>query len=326
MSPRPVRKRVALAAILAVGMLVATACSRPGAPGASYPARDVQVIVPYPAGSAIDATTRALVEIINDQDKLGGRIQVVNREGGAGSVGTTAALNAKPDGYTIGIVPDGPLTLIPHTEEVSYDPEAVTVLSEVTTSPVLFAVPDDSPYQDVGDLVDAAKADPEAITIAEGPLNYAIPAQKFEQLTDTRFKHVKFDGDQATVTALLGHNVDVGVMQLAGVMPQLKSGKLRVLAVASADSIDLAPDIPTFGSQGTDLEWEAYNVVVAPQGLPGEVQKKLADVFSSAVNSVEFADAARTLGLVVSGADGETAKARLTQKSEEAADLLAPPR
>src|SRR5262245_42059469 len=108
------RKRGTLVAVLAVCLLAATACNRPGG-AANYPVRDIQVIVPYPAGSAIDATTRALVDVINKKGGLGKRMQVVNKEGGAGSVGTTAALNAKADGYTIGVVPDGPLTLIPHT-------------------------------------------------------------------------------------------------------------------------------------------------------------------------------------------------------------------
>lgn len=321
--PTRTRRRTVLTAIAAAGVLVTAACGGPPGQG-TYPTRDVQVIVPYPAGSSIDTTTRALAEVINDQDALGRRVQVVNREGGAGSVGTTTALNAKPDGHTIGIVPDGPLTLIPHTEDVSYDPETVSVISQVTTSPILFVVPAGSPYQRVADLVGAAKASPESITIGEGPLNYAIPARKFEELTDTRFKHVKFDGDQATTTALLGENVDVGVMQLAGAVAHLESGKLRALGVASAEAIDLAPDIPTFVEQDVELEWEAYNVVVAPPDLPDDIREKLAEVFGSAIESEEFATAARNLGLVVSGADGETARTRLAEKSAAAADLVAP--
>ncbi len=325
MSARPVgkRNRAGLrAAIAVVGVLVTAACG--GQAGqAAYPTRDIQVIVPYPAGSAIDTTSRALAEVINEEGKLGRRVQVVNRAGGAGSVGTTAVLNAKPDGHTVGIVPDGPLTLIPRTEKVSYDPAAITVISEVTTSPILFAVPGDSPYKDIGDLVAAAKARPGTITIAEGPLNYAIPAQKFEQLTGTRFKHVKFDGDQATVTAMLGGNVDVGVMQLAGGMAQMASGKIRGLAIASAEPIGLAPNIPTFTAQQIDLQWEAYNVVIAPKGLPADVERKLGEAFGSAIKSQKFAEAARKLGLVVSGADGATAKARLDEKTA-AAELPAP--
>ncbi|GAA1655619.1 tripartite tricarboxylate transporter substrate binding protein [Nonomuraea maheshkhaliensis] len=316
------RGRAALPALLAAVVLVLAACGAPAAQG-GYPTRNVQLIVPYPAGSAIDATARALVEIVNGEGKLGRRVQVVNREGGAGAVGTTATLGAKPDGHTIGLVPDGPLTLLPRTEQVSYDPEAISVISEVTTSPVLFVVPGESPYKSVADLVAAAKAKPGAVTIAEGPLNYAIPAGKFEQLTGTRFKHVKFDGDQATVTALIGGNVEVGVMQLAGGMAQLKAGKLRALAIASAEPIELAPEIKTFKQQDVALEWEAYNVVIAPKGLPGDAQRELNEVFGSAVKSPKFAEAARKLGLVVSGADGETAKARLAKKTAEAANLIA---
>lgn len=319
------RRRAAMPAILAAGVLAAAACGGP--PGqAAYPARDVQIVVPYPAGSSIDTTTRALAEVINDQGKLGKRVQVVNREGGAGSVGTTATLNAKPDGYTVGILPDGPLTLVPHTEEVSYDPRNVSVLSEVTISPVLFVVPADSPYRDLRDLIDAAKARPGSITLGEGPLNYAVPAEKFEQLTNTRFRHVSFDGDQATTTALLGENLDVGVMQLAGAFAQLESGKVRALGIASAERIDLAPDVPTFAEQGVDLEWEAYNVVVAPPGLPDAISTKLSEVFGSAVTSAPFRQAAKKLGLVVSGADSAAATKRLTDKSAAAADLLAPSR
>ena len=314
-------RRRGFAVVLAAAALLATSCDRPANEG-EYPARDVQLIVPYPAGSAIDTTARALADVINSDGTFGKRIQVVNREGGGGSVGTTATLNAKPDGYTIGLVPDGPLTLLPHAEEVSYDPDAATVLGEVTTSPVIFVVPADSPYRSIDDLVQAAKAKPKTLTMGDGPLNYSIPAKKFEQLTGTQFKHVKFDGDQATVTALLGNNIDVGVMQLAGAVAQLKAGKVRALGIASAEPIDIAKDVPTFTDQDVDLEWEAYNVVIAPPDLPKAIQKKLTDTLTKAVKSDKFTAASRKLGLVVSGQDGATAKSRLTDKSAEAADIL----
>ncbi|TDD81470.1 tripartite tricarboxylate transporter substrate binding protein [Actinomadura darangshiensis] len=322
MKARPVGKpRSAVLLVTLACALVTAACD--GSPAQqAYPARDVQLIVPYPAGSAIDTTARALADVIGAQHKLGRRVQVVNRAGGAGSVGTTAALNAKPAGYTIGLVPDGPLTLIPQTEKVPYDAKAATVLSEVTTSPVLFAVPGDSPFKNVGDLVAAAKARPDAVTIGDGPLNYTIPARKFEQLTGTRLKHVKFDGDQATTTALLGGNIDVGVMQLAGGMAQLKSGKLRALAIATAERVGLASDVPTFVEQNVQLQWQAYNVVVAPEDLPAKVEQKLSTAINSAIKDPKFAQTAQKLGLVVSGADGKAAKARLAEKTTAAASLL----
>lgn len=320
--PTPKARRALPVAVVALA-LAASACGglRPDRAD-EYPARDVQVVVPYPAGSGIDTTTRALVDIVNDQGDLGQRLQVVNKEGGAGSVGTTSILNADPDGYTIGVVPDGPLTLVPQTEDVAYDPNQITVLSEIITSPIMFVVPDGSPYQSLDDLIDAATADPSTITIAEGPLNYAIPADKVEQETEARFKHVDFDGDGATTTALLGNNVDVGVMQLASALPQLESGKLRALAITSGETVDLVPDVPTFKSLGIDLVWDAYNVAVAPDGLPSEVEDELVSVIGDAVASPEFADAAEELGLIVSGADPDAATTHLEEKYAFSSTIL----
>jgi len=312
-----------LTAVLVVAALTAAGCGSNSEAGASgYPKRDVQVVVPYPAGSGIDTTTRAIVDIINKNGDFGRRLQVVNREGGAGVVGTTAVLNAKPDGYTVGVVPDGPLTLVPQTQKVSYDPAKITVIEELISGPIMFVVPDSSPYASLDDLIAAAKQKPSQITIGEGPLNYRIPVDVVEDQADAAFKRVKFDGDQATTTALLGDNVDVGVMQLASALPQLSSGKLRALAITSAETVDLAPDIPTFASQGIDLEWLAYNHVIAPAGLDADVKDKLAGAFHAAVKSDEFAAAAKKLGLIPSGVGPDEAAQHLKDKTADAKTFL----
>lgn len=312
-----------LLAALACLAVVAAACGAgAGDAASSYPARTVQVIVPYPAGSGIDTTTRALVDIINKRGTLGQRLQVVNKEGGEGVVGTSAILSAKPDGYTIGVVPDGPLTLVPQTQHVSYDPDQLTVINEPIVSPIMFVVPGNSHYSDLDELISSAKENPGQITIAEGPLNYAVPADMVESATGAKFKHVKYDGDAATTTALLGDNVDVGVMQLASALPQLSSGKLRALAITASDPVALVPDVPTFASQGIDLVWEAYNDVIAPDGVPEAVADKLEKAFSAAVKSSQFADAAKKLGLIVSGAGPEEALQHLKDKTKNSGPIL----
>ncbi|TQL69094.1 tripartite-type tricarboxylate transporter receptor subunit TctC [Nocardioides albertanoniae] len=309
-------------AAVVVALVAASACAARSPDGDAYPRRPIQVVVPYPAGSGIDTTTRALADVINDSGDLGQDLQIVNRDGGGGTVGTTDVLNAKPDGYTIGVVPDGPLTLVPQTEKVAYDPTSATYINEILTSPILFVVPGDSKLKTLQDLVEAAKAEPGSVTIAEGPLNYKVPADQFEQQTDVDLKHVEFEGDQATTTALLGRNVDVGVMQLASALPQLKSGKIRALGVTSADPVDLVPDVPTFASQRIDIVWQAFNVVVAPGKLPDPIEKKLTETFAEAVASDEFAEAAEKLGLIVSGATPQETDEHLTDKTKTAAGIL----
>ena len=316
------RRRAYVAAIALATAIPLAACGARGNDPSSFPQRAIQIVVPYPAGSGIDTTTRALADIINEGDALSEDLKIVNRDGGGGSVGTTEVLQAKPDGYTVGVVPDGPLTLVPQTEDVAYDPDAVTMIDEVIESPILFVVPGDSPYQDLQDLVAAAKAKPSSITIAEGPLNYAIPATEFEQKTGAELKHIDFDGDQATTTALLGGNVDVGVMQLASALPQLESGKIRALGVTSAKPVDLVPDVATFDSQGVDIDWSAYNVVIAPEGVPDDATDELEAAFSDAIESDEFADAAEKLGLIVSGVGPDEAIEHLRDKTEASKPIL----
>lgn len=316
------RRRAYVAVLALATALPLAACGARGNDPSSFPQRAIQIIVPYPAGSGIDTTTRALADIINEGDALSEDLQIVNRDGGGGSVGTTEILQAKADGYTVGVVPDGPLTLVPQTEEVAYDPDSITVIDEVIESPIMFVVPGDSPYRNLQDLVAAAKDKPSSITIGEGPLNYAIPAAEFEQKAGVELKHIDFDGDQATTTALLGDNVDVGVMQLASALPQLKSGKIRALGITSAKSVDLVPDVKTFASQGVDIDWSAYNMVIAPDGLPDDVTEQLEDAFSDAIESDKFGDAAEKLGLVVSGVGPDEATQHLRDKTEASAPVL----
>ncbi|UPK75561.1 tripartite tricarboxylate transporter substrate binding protein [Nocardioidaceae bacterium SCSIO 66511] len=322
MKATPSRRCTYVAAIALATMLPIAACgARENAPS-NFPQRSIQVIVPYPAGSGIDTTTRALADIINEGDALSEDLQIVNRDGGGGSVGTTEILQAKADGYTIGVVPDGPLTLVPQVEEIAYDPDALTMIDEVIESPIIFVVPEASPYQNLQDLIDAAKDEPSSITIGEGPLNYAIPATEFEQKAGVKLKHIDFDGDQATTTALLGDNVDVGVMQLASALPQLKSGKIRALGVTAAKPVDLVPDVETFASQGVDIDWSAYNMVIAPDGVPDDVVEDLEGAFSDAIDSDEFADAAEKLGLIVSGIGPDDATQHLRDKTEASTPIL----
>lgn len=322
LSSRRAPARRLMTAVLAVAAMATAACGSTEAGGSGYPQRDVQVIVPYPAGSGIDTTTRAIVDIINNEGDFGRRLQVVNKEGGAGVVGTTAVLSAKPDGYTVGVVPDGPLTLVPQTQDVSYDPTDLTVIEELIAGPIMFVVPESSPYMTLDDLLNDAKQRPSEVTIGEGPLNYRIPADVVEDQTGVKFKRVKFDGDQATTTALLGDNVDVGVMQLASALPQLESGKLRALAITSPESVDLVPDIKTFSDQGVDLVWLAYNHVIAPAGLEADVKGALADAWHAAVTSDEFTAAANKLGLIPSGVGSEQAAKDLQTKTADAKIFL----
>jgi putative tricarboxylic transport membrane protein len=299
--------RTRLVAATALALLATAACApqgdepeqSAGSADSNYPERPVELIVPFPAGGGLDVAARALVEAVNADGQLGQDLQVVNREGGGGAVGTSDVLNAEADGYTIGISPEGPIALQPIVADVPYDPEKMTpVLGVVNTSAIL-AVPADSPHQDLQDLVDAAKAAPGQISFGEGPLVFSVIAALIEQDADVQFNHIDYEGDAASLQALLGGNVDATMTSTPAILPQVESGDVRVLATFGEERSEFLPDVATATEQGFDVEWTSVFGIFGPAGLPDDVTEKLVESVSAATESDSFQEVAQASGLEI---------------------------
>lgn len=322
--PRPARRALAFAAALTLATSTASCAKLSGAEGDEYPSHTVEMIVPYPAGGGTDTIARTLADIVNERGDLGSRVEIVNVDGGAGTVGAGKVFNAQNDGYTIGFMPDGPLALNPHVNEVSYDPTAYTPIVIPTVTPVLIAVDNDSPYRTLDDLLEASEKDPGRVTLGEGPLNYSAPADLLEAAADVSFKRIALEGDAASTTALLGGNLDATLTQLTGIQGQVKAGEIRILAsTASTPDEILLPGVPTLIDSGYDVVWEAYTFVMAPAGLDADVASVLTEAFTSAVASDDFAEAVHTLGIArVEDVSGDDAGVTIQEKSDAGAAAL----
>ncbi|MDT0275930.1 tripartite tricarboxylate transporter substrate binding protein [Blastococcus goldschmidtiae] len=316
-------------AAAALALLATTACApqsddaeQAASPADSnYPERPVEVVVPYPAGGGSDVLARALVEAVNADGGLGADMQIVNRAGGGGVVGTSEVLSAEADGYTIGFGPEGPITLQPAVQDVPYDPLAMTPLLQVTQSTPVLAVPGDSPYQSLQDFVDAALASPGQVSLGEGPLSYSVPVTLLEEESGATFNRIDYEGDAASLTALLGGNVDATMTQVSAVLPQVETGDVRVLGIVGEEPSEFLPDVPTFQDEGFDVVWDATYFAYGPEGLPEDVQDTLTEAFTSAAESESFREVARTAGLPVDLADAEALEERLTERLARAEDL-----
>lgn len=287
-----------------------------------YPTRPIDVVVPYPAGGGSDVLARALVDSVNASGDIDEKLQVVNREGGGGVVGVSEVLGADPNGYTIVIAPEGPITLQPQVADVSYDPLALTPIAQITLGPVVVAVPAESPYETIEDLVEAARQSPGEISLGEGPLSYAIPAAQLEQLEDVDFNNVDFEGDAASATALLGGNVDAVFTQSSGILPQVSAGEVRVLAVGSEERSEFFPDSPTFAEAGIDITAVAAYGVFGPDGVPDEIADMLSEAFLDAIDTEEFRTVVKTAGLPIEPADGGTLMDYYTERTDEVATII----
>lgn len=316
-------------AVAAFALLATVACApssngddESAAPADSnYPERTIEVIVPYPAGGGSDVLARALVDAINADGGLGQDVQIVNRAGGGGVVGTSDVLAAEADGYTIGFGPEGPITLQPAVQDVPYDATSLTPLLQVTEGSSILAVPGDSPYQTLDDLVAGATAAPGTVTLGEGPLSYSVPVTLFEQDSGATFNRIDFEGDAASTTALLGGNVDATMTQIAAVLPQVASGGIRVLGVVGEERSEFLPDVPTFIEEGYDVNWSTVYSVFGPADLPDDVNQKLIDAFSDAAESDSFREIAETAGLPIAVEDADSLAEYLTERSARAKEL-----
>lgn len=320
--PRTARTALVVCTVLLVGGL-ASACGVSEEESAdTYPSRPVEVIVPFPAGGGGDAIARGLVDAVNASGSLDEDVQVVNRDGGGGVVGTAEVLGAEPDGYTLEFAAEGPITLQPAIGEVPYEPLDMTPIAQVSRGSVVIAVPGDSPFRTIDDLLRAAKRQPGRIGMGEGPAAYAVAAAQLEKKAGVRFKRVDFEGDAASTTALLGGNVDATMTQPAAILGQVKSGDIRALAVTGSERIPFLPEVPTLVESGVDVVSLGVYGVFGPAGIPGDVARKLSDAFADAMASDEFASVAESVGVTINPADGDTLISYYRERTDEVNRLV----
>jgi tripartite-type tricarboxylate transporter receptor subunit TctC len=247
--------------------------------------------VPWSAGGSLDLSARLLAA---EMEKiLETQIQVVNKPGASGQVGTTQIALAKPDGYTFGV------TSVPSTSTIYLDPDRkaafsrkdLAPLARYTSDPMTIGVPTDSKYKTVKDLIDAAKARPEGIKVGCSGILSAMHLSilMFEKETGTKFAVVQFDGGAPAMTAMVGGHLDV-VFDVIGTMAsQIKAGQVRLLGVMDKDPSKFLPEVKTLESEGVKLYMGTSRAYSAPAGTPKEV----VDILSAAIKKATESEALR---------------------------------
>lgn len=246
---------------------------------ADYPTETISITVPYSAGGPNDVVARALAPCLGKT--LGGTVIVENVDGGGGGIGTTKAAQAKPDGYTLLLAPPkGSLVLLPLTQELAYSLEDFAPIAETYYAPSALFVLADSPHQTAEDLIKAATAKPESVTIGTSGAGTAfdLELKHFREKYDVPVKPVPFKGGAEAQAALLGGHVD-GLYALASQnrVAALESGELRALATGATEPVDFLPKIPTFTELGYPdlINTGASFVLAGPAGLPEPIRSKL---------------------------------------------------
>lgn len=254
----------------------------------TYPARPVKIIVPFTAGSATDILARVVGEELGRS--LGQPFVIENKPGAGGILGTQAAKEAAPDGYTLIAAGSGPFGINPGVyKSLPYDPvRDFEPIGNIVLTPQVIVVGAQTPYRTIKDLVAAAKAKPGELSFASlgnGSTSH-LTMEAFQSAAGIKLNHIPFKGSSDAQTQVIGGNVHLMSDTVTGVLAQVKAGKLRALGVAIPQRSPFLPDVPTLDEQGYPrFESVGWIGLAAPAKTPapildklnGEVRKMLQD-------------------------------------------------
>ena len=242
-----------------------------------YPEKTVRLIVPFPAGGATDILARLVAERMSGA--WGKPVVVENVSGAAGATGTALAAKAAPDGYTLLTGTGTTTTLLPHLRsDLPYDPlrdlAAVTLLCSF---PNLLVVRPEVPARSVNELIALVRANPGKYSYASSGFGASphLSAEWFKLITKTDILHVPFTGSAPALTSLLGGHVDMMFDTLPSVLPLVQEGKLRALAVTTAERVPFMPDMPSISETLPDYDVVSWLGIMVPSGTPVDVRSKI---------------------------------------------------
>ena len=270
-SSRHARLAPVLAALVAAVSTLALA--------AGYPEKPVQYLIPFPAGGESDIAARLQQQVF--AQKFRQEMVVVNRAGGGGAL-VWQQLNSLPgDGYTIAGINLPHVVLQPLEGSVAYKTDELTSVYWFHYTPDALIVPADSPFRTFQDFVKAAKADPGKLSIAGSALYSAnhVAHARLNRDFGIATEYVPFKGTGDLVSSVLGGHV-AGTISYTTLAIQQK-GKMRMLAVATAQRIPQFPDVPTFRELGVDWVDGAYRGVAVPKSTPEAVRRQVSDMMDA---------------------------------------------
>jgi tripartite-type tricarboxylate transporter receptor subunit TctC len=238
-----------------------------------FPNKAIRLIVPFPAGGPNDIIARVVGQRMSELIKQ--PVVIENRAGQAGVLGTDAVAKAKPDGYTISISSAGALAISPNMEKVAYDAlKDLQPITLVATVPEMLVVATSVAAKDMKELIALARAQPGKLNFAStGPGSMPHLAGELLKLTaKIDIVHVPYRGAAPAVTDLLGQQVQMVFLDLPVLLPQIKTGALRPIAIGARERAPTAMEVPTTAEVGMpDLLAENWYGMVAPAGTPPDI-------------------------------------------------------
>ena len=294
------------------------------APAQAYPSKFVRIIVPYPAGGTVDTVARVVAGRLSESH--GQQFIVDNRPGASGTIGSAVVAKSPSDGYTLLVQASTfvatPLLMDNLPYEIDKDFTPITNLGSV---PLVVTAAPNVAAKNLAELITAIKAEPKKYvfgTSAVGSASHlAEEAIKYEAKLD--FTIVAYKGTAPALTDVMGGHIAAMVDALPSTMPNVKGGKLKPLAVTSAQRVPLLPGVPTVAESGLKgFEMVSWYGLWAPPKMPAELVAKIQQEVAKALKSPQVTKTLGEQGFVVSGSTPDEFRAYITRESSRYAQLI----
>jgi tripartite-type tricarboxylate transporter receptor subunit TctC len=266
-----------------------------------FPSKPIRLIVPFPPGGPNDIIARVVGQRMSEIAKQ--PVLIDNRSGSAGALGTDAVAKAAPDGYTIGITSASSLAILPTMEKINYDPQRdLAPVTLVATVPEMLVVASNVPAKNMEELVALARAQPGKLNFASAGIGGLphLAGELFKLTARIDIVHVPYRGAAPAINDLLGQQVQMTFLDLPVILPQIKSGNLRPIALGTKARSPLAPDVPTTAEVGMpEVLADNWYGMVAPSATSKDVIAKLNKITIEAMSDANVKDKLAEQGLTL---------------------------
>lgn len=279
----------------------------------SYPTRPITLVVPFPPGGIIDGAARIIEPTLSKE--LGQPIVIENKGGSGGNNGTALVARSAADGYTLLMVPNAVVVMNPFTfKNYPIDPvKDIAAVAMIGESYLGLVVQASSPFNSVQDLVAAAKAKPGELTFAHVGVGsgHNIAGSLLNKKADIKITGVPFQGAGPAMQSLLGGHITMSWGTLAGILPYVQSGKMKLLGIAERQRIKSMPDVPTIHEVVPGVESPVWVGVFAPAGTPKDIAARLNAAVNKALAQADVRQKMEKMGVVLTPGSAESLQQRV---------------
>ena len=281
----------------------ATAIGAPAAWSQSWPTKAIRIIVPYPPGGFTDVTARLVAQKL--QERLGQSVVIDNKAGANGIIGVDALAKSAPDGHSFAVVIAAYAANTTLYAKLPYDPRKdIAAVSLIGVSPLVAAVNNEAPFKTVAELIAYARKNPGKVSFGSSGIGSAahLSSELLKVLTNTFMVHIPYRGAAAALTDLMGGQIQLFLDAASGHINPGKTGKVRLIGVASDKRLPALPEVPTFIEQGvagfTGSTWAG---LLAPAGTPPAIIKRVADEVAAIVRLDDLKARFEAMGTIPAG-------------------------